>query len=87
MSIILENKSIIPFLVEAIAISIQNIRNAIPTERFAIALKTHNTRKAIALITKNTGNAIPTERFAIAFKPTTPEVRSLFLQNKRKIRN
>ncbi|MFN4955622.1 MAG: hypothetical protein ACK5WC_02905 [Aphanizomenon sp.] len=58
MSIILENKSIIPFLVEAIAISIQNIRNAIPTERFAIALKTHNTRKAIALITKNTGNAI-----------------------------
>ncbi|MFO0173741.1 MAG: hypothetical protein ACK51W_14900 [Aphanizomenon sp.] len=58
MSIILENKSIIPFLVEAIAISIQNIRNAIPTERFAIALKTHNTRKAIALITQQHGKSV-----------------------------
>jgi hypothetical protein len=54
MSIILENKSIIPFLVEAIALKTHNTRKAIPTERFAIALITHNIR-----------NAIPTERFAI----------------------
>ncbi|QSV70267.1 MAG: hypothetical protein HEQ20_05190 [Aphanizomenon flos-aquae KM1D3_PB] len=52
MSIILENKSIIPFLVEAIAPHnphtenaiapiTHNIGKAIPTERFAIAPITH----------------------------------------------
>jgi hypothetical protein len=42
MSIILENKSIIPFLVEAIALKTHNTRNAIPAECVAIALLPQN---------------------------------------------